>query len=223
MSTKNSQISALEKSVNKLSHENTSLFDQLQLRQAELESSQLHTETLQSQNTELAFQLRESEDRNTLAVDELQELRSDQEARLHSPGTSAEEISQVVNAVETKYEAKLSDLRKILGNAEKERNENEANWSKKILEKTKEADELRRLLQAATQSREREEDATVPLKAVIERLKGEAQLQQSHLSELQSLVDRMKATEASPLPKYFRIRRLMWPVSQPYKVVYQRL
>ncbi|KIM67253.1 hypothetical protein SCLCIDRAFT_234563 [Scleroderma citrinum Foug A] len=197
VTAKNNQISALEKSVNKFSNESKSLFDQLQLRQGQLESSQLHTETLQSRNTELEFQLRESEERNALVIDELQELRSEQEAHLQGPSPSVGEISQLVNAVETKYEAKLTDLRKTLGNVEKESNESEANWSRKLLEKTKEADEMRRLLQTTARSREQEEDVTGSLRAVIEKLKGEAQLQQSHLSELQSLVERMKVNEST--------------------------
>ncbi|KAL4071000.1 hypothetical protein J3A83DRAFT_4130766 [Scleroderma citrinum] len=196
LAAKNSQISTLEKSANKLSDENKSLFDQLQLRQAELESSQLHAETLQSQNTELEFRLRETEERNALAIDELHDLRSEQEIRLHGPNTSVEDISQLINAVETKYEVKLSDLRRTLGNVEKERNESEANWSRKLLEKTKEMDELRRLLQTTARSREQEEDVAGSLRVVIEKLKSEAQLQESHLSDLQALVDRTKANES---------------------------
>lgn len=209
--------------MNKFSNESKSLFDQLQLRQGQLESSQLHTETLQSRNTELEFQLRESEERNALVIDELQELRSEQEAHLQGPSPSVGEISQLVNAVETKYEAKLTDLRKTLGNVEKESNESEANWSRKLLEKTKEADELRRLLQTTARSREQEEDVTGSLRAVIEKLKGEAQLQQSHLSELQSLVERMKVNEVSPLLKYFQTHGAIWLLSRPYKTVCQRL
>lgn len=209
--------------MNKFSNESKSLFDQLQLRQAQLESSQLHTETLQSQNTELEFQLRESQERNALVIDELHELRSEQEAHLQGPSPSVEEISQLVDSVETKYEAKLTDLRKTLGNVEKERNESEANWSRKLLEKTKEVDELRRLLQTNARSREQEEDVAGSLRAVIEKLKGEAQLQQNHLSELQSLVDKMKSNEVSPLSKYFQTQGVICLLSRPYRIVCQRL
>ncbi|KAI6047574.1 hypothetical protein EDC04DRAFT_2619028 [Pisolithus marmoratus] len=161
LTAKESHISSLEKS-------NRSFFDQLQLRQAELESSQLHAELLQSQNTELQFQLRAAQERLTLLTDELDDLRGEHE-----------NVSHLISSVETKYEEKISE----------ERTESEANWSKKLLLKAREADELRSYLQSSTRSREQEED-------VVE-LKDEAQLQQSRLSELQSLVEQMKANEAA--------------------------
>ncbi|KAI6136699.1 hypothetical protein F5141DRAFT_1185604 [Pisolithus sp. B1] len=196
-SAKESHISTLEKSVNNLSNENRSFFDQLQLRQAELESSQLHAESLQSQNTELQFQLRAVQERVALLTDELGDLRSEHESRLQGCSASTEDVSLLINSVETKYEAKISELRRTMAAAERERTESEANWSKKLLLKAREADELRSLLQSSTRTREQEEDVVESLKAVIERLKGEAQLQQRHLSELQSLVEQMKANEAT--------------------------
>ncbi|KAI6162251.1 hypothetical protein EDD17DRAFT_1886404 [Pisolithus thermaeus] len=197
LATKESHISTLEKSVNNLSDENRSFFDQLQLRQAELESSQLHAESLQSQNTELQFQLRAVQEKVALLTDELGDLRSEHESRLQGSSASTEDVSLLINSVETKYEAKISELRRTMAAVERERTESEANWSKKLLLKAREADELRSLLQSSTRSREQEEDVVESLKAVIERLKGEAQLQQRNLSELQSLVEQMKANEAT--------------------------
>ncbi|KAG6381235.1 hypothetical protein JVT61DRAFT_5639 [Boletus reticuloceps] len=52
-----------------LTSENKSFFEQLELRQAELESSQCHAESLQAQNTELQFQLKELRERITLLND----------------------------------------------------------------------------------------------------------------------------------------------------------
>lgn len=197
LAAKDSHISTLEKSVNNLSNENRSFFDQLQLRQAELESSQLHAESLQSQNTELQFQLRAVQERVALLTDELSDLRSEHESRLQGYSASTEDVSHLISSVETKYEAKISELRRTMAAAERERTESEANWSKKLQLKARETDELRSLLQSSTRSREQEEDVAESLKAVIERLKGEAQLQQRRLSELQSLVEQMKADEAT--------------------------
>lgn len=179
--------------MNKLSSDNKSLFDQLQLRQAELESSQLHAETLQSRNTELQFQLRESQDKVTLLTDELDDLRNEQEIRLFGAGPSAEEVQQIVGSVETKYQAKLSELRRTLATSEKERTESDANWSRKLMEKTKEAEGLRTLVQTSARSREVEEGLAESLRAVVEKLKDEIQLQQKRSSELQSLVDQTKS------------------------------
>ncbi|KIJ68369.1 hypothetical protein HYDPIDRAFT_165234 [Hydnomerulius pinastri MD-312] len=197
ISAKKSHVTTLENSVNNLSSENKSFFEQLQLRQAELESMQYHAESLQGQNTELQFQLRELRERTASLNDELNDLRGEQEMRSQGSGTSTEEISQLVSSVEVKYEAKLSELRRTLATAEKERTETEANWSRKLMEKTKETDELKHTLQSSTQSREQDEDVAGALKAEIEKLKNEARSQQGLLSELQTHTNAMKDAESA--------------------------
>lgn len=178
-----------------LTGENRSFFEQLELRQAELESSQCHAESLQAQNTELQFQLKELRERITLLSDEVGELQGEHEMRSQVPGVSTEEISQLVSSIEVKYEAKLSDLRKTLTTAEKERTEAEANWSRKLTEKTTETQELKRLLQSSVQLRERDEDASAALKAEIEKLQTEARAQQGRLHELQTHIDAFRDAE----------------------------
>lgn len=178
-----------------LTGENRSFFEQLELRQAELESSQCHAESLQAQNTELQYQLKELRERITLLNDEVGELRGEHEMRSQAPGVSTEEVSQLVSSVEFKYEAKLSELKKTLAAVEKERTEAEANWSRKLTEKTKETEELKRMLQSTVQSRERDEDVTAALKAEIERLQTGARSQHGRLHELQTHIDALKDAE----------------------------
>lgn len=112
-------------------------------------------------------------------------------------GVSAEEISQLVSSIETKYEAKLSELKRTLSTAEKERTEAEATWSRKLTEKTKETEELKRMLQSSVQLRERDEDKTGALKAEIEKLQTEARSQFGRLYELQTHIDASKDAEVS--------------------------
>lgn len=178
-----------------LTSENKSFFDQLELRQAELESSQCYAESLQAQNTEFQFQLRELQERINLLTDEIGELRGEHEMRSQIPGTSAEEISQLVSSIEVKYEAKLSELKRTLSTAEKERTEAEAIWSHKLTEKTKESEELKRMLQSSVQLREQDEDVTGALKAEIEKLQTEARSQHGRLHELQTHIDASKDAE----------------------------
>ncbi|KAF8560421.1 hypothetical protein OG21DRAFT_1600190 [Imleria badia] len=197
ISSKKSRVSTLENTVANLAGENRSFFEQLELRQAELESSQCHAESLQAQNTELQFQLKELRERITLLNDEVGELQGEHEMRSQVPGVSTEEISQLVSSIEIKYEAKLSELKKTLATAEKERTEAEANWSRKLTEKTKETEELKRMLQSSVQSRERDEDVTVALKAEIEKLQNEARSQHGRLYELQTHIDALKDAEST--------------------------
>lgn len=195
ITAKKSRIGNLENAVANLTSENKLFFEQLELRQAELESSQCHAESLQAQNTELQFRLKELQERITLLNDEIGELRGEHEIRSQISGASAEEISQLVSSIETKYEAKLLELKRTLTTAEKERTEAEANWSRKLTEKTKETEELKRMLQSSVQLREQDDDVTEVLKAEIEKLQTEARTQYGRLYELQTHIDAFKDAE----------------------------
>ena len=83
---KKSRIVDLENTVKMLSTEKDELFDQVQLRQAETESSQSHLESLQGQNTELQYQLREASDRIALLQDEFTDVRREHDMKVQSPG-----------------------------------------------------------------------------------------------------------------------------------------
>lgn len=194
---KRSQITTLEASVNNLSRENRSSFEQLQIRQAELESSQHHVGILQSQYTEVQFQLREAQDRLTLLTEEISDLRGEQETRLHGPGAPQEDVSQLISMMEAKYEARLAEIKRNLVLAEKERTESEADWSRKLCDKGRETDELKMILQSSAKLREEKESITGVLKSEIERLEAEVQNHQRHALELQLQVDRMNDAETS--------------------------
>ncbi|KAG1864127.1 hypothetical protein DFJ58DRAFT_772787 [Suillus subalutaceus] len=197
LTLKRSQITTLEASVNNLSRENRTSFEQLQIRQAELESSQHHVGTLQSQHTELQFQLREAQDRLTLLAEEISDLRGEQETRPHGPGAPQEDVSQLISTMEAKYEAKLAEIKRNLVLAEKERTESEADWSRKLCDKGRETDKLKMILQSSAKLREEKESITGVLKSEIEKLTAEVQNHQRHALELQLQVDRMNDAETS--------------------------
>lgn len=195
MTQKRSQIATLEASVNNLSREKRSFFEQLQIRQAELESSQHHVGTLQSRNTELQFQLREARDRVTLLTEEISDLRGEQDMRVQGSGVPQEDISQLISTMEAKYEAKLAEIKRNLAFVEKERTESEADWSRKLCEKSRETDELRMILQSSAKMREEKESTIGLLKSEIEKLTAEVQNHQRQALELQLQVDRMNDAE----------------------------
>jgi hypothetical protein len=185
----------LEASVNNLSLENRTFFEQLQIRQAELESSQHHAGTLQSQNTELQFQLREARDRVTLLTEEISDLQGEQDIRPQGSGIHQEDISQLISAMEAKYEAKLAEIKRNLVLSEKERTESEADWSRKLCEKSRETDELKMILQSSAKLREEKESTSGVLKDEIEKLTAEVQNHQRQASEFQVQLDRMNDAE----------------------------
>ncbi|KAH7915816.1 peroxisomal membrane anchor protein conserved region-domain-containing protein [Hygrophoropsis aurantiaca] len=197
LSAKSSHISVLENSVNNLSKENKSFFEQLQVRQAELESSQSHSETLQSQNIELQFQLRETQERITLLTEEMSELHREQDMRLQPSNPPPEDSPHLISAMESKYEVKLAELKRDMAAIEKGRDESEANWSRKLLDKAREAEELKRVLQSFTNKREGEENINISLKTEISRLKLEVQTYQRRSVDLQTQIDQVKDNESS--------------------------
>lgn len=179
-----SRISSLEGTLTSLTNDKNAFFDQLQLRQAELESAQSHLDSLQSQNTELQYQLRESEERFALLNEDITEARREQDSRSREPTSSAEDVARLLSATEAKYEAKLADLKRHLSVVEKERNESEAQWSRKLRDKVRENDDLKQVLGSATKTRELDEGLVEKLKDEIKRLQDEVRLHQAEATEL---------------------------------------
>ncbi|KAJ6610071.1 hypothetical protein B0H10DRAFT_2438222 [Mycena sp. CBHHK59/15] len=192
-----SRILSLETTVANLTSDKNTFFDQLQLRQAELESAQLHLESLQSQNTELQYQLRESDDRFAFLNDDINEARREQESRSREPNTSAEDVARLLSAAEAKYEIKLADLRKNLSTVEKERNESEAQWSRKLREKVRENDDLKRVLGSAAKTRELDEGVVQKLKDQIMLLQDELRLRQAEAAQLRAQSATVEDVETS--------------------------
>jgi chromosome segregation ATPase len=196
--------------VNALSSDKNSFFDQLQLRQAEIESSQFHLETLQSQNTELHYQLREANDRLGLLNEELAEARREQDSTLRGTTTSAEDLARLLSTSETKHKVKIADLTRNLAAVEKERNEGEAAWSRKLQEKTKETLELKRVLESSLQTRNQNDEVVGSLKDRVESLQQECQSYQNQISDLQARLEDVTNTEV-----YFIINRNVVVTYQP--------
>ena len=166
------------------------------MRQAELESAQLHAGSMQSQTTELQYQLRESQDCIAILREELVELQRDHEGNTPLiPTASVEDITHRMSAVEAKYELKVVELKRSLASVEKERNDGEAEWSRKLEEKNRETDELKSVLQSSAKSRNVNEEVAQVLKAEIERLKDEVATYQRQISGFQLQADQVKDIE----------------------------
>ncbi|CAK5280554.1 unnamed protein product [Mycena citricolor] len=183
-STLNAQIAHLEQSTRHLTNDKNNFFEQLQLRQAELESSQSHLDSLQSQNTELQYQLRETEERLSLLSDELADARRQPDVRPIEPSGSTEDVAQLLSASQAKYETRILDLQKQLAVAEKERNESEGQWSRKLREKVRENDEIRQALGSTVKNKELDEDLAEQLKTQIKRLQDELTVQQIKAADM---------------------------------------
>ncbi|GLB36220.1 putative mediator complex subunit Med5 [Lyophyllum shimeji] len=197
ISSKNLHIRSLEQSLSLVTKDKNGFFDDLQLRQAELESAQSHLESLQSQNTEYQYQLRELGDRYALLKEDFAEAQREQETRTREPATSADEVARLLSVAEAKYESKLSELKRNLSALEKERNDVEADWSRKLRDKTSELEDLKRLVGSVTRMEQQHEDVVAGLKVGIGKLEGECRLLQGQLHEVRQSYAQVREAEKS--------------------------
>ncbi|KAJ3546976.1 hypothetical protein NM688_g5452 [Phlebia brevispora] len=192
---RDTRISEVETTVQTLTTEKAELFDQLQMRQAELESSQSHLESLQSQYVEAQYQLREATDRIGLLNEELTESRRYQATKPQDRGPSAEEVTRLLSAAEAKYESRIADLRRQLTAVESERVEGEAEFSKKLQEKVKEIEQLKTVVNASAKDQQEEKNVVVSLRTEIITLKEQAQAYEQAIEELRAEVGKVTEVE----------------------------
>lgn len=197
LAAKDARVSTLEKSVQNLAQEKNRQFDQLQLRQAEFESSQSQLEALQSQTSELKYQLREAVDRTSLLADELAEARRAQDLHSHGASASAEESTRALALAEARFDARLADARAQLQVAERERNDVEADWARKLDEKVAELDTLRRAVERTNKGKEEDQETVVQVRAEADRLREEMRGYQDQIVTLRREADKINEVEVS--------------------------
>jgi len=198
LASKNSQISTLENSLNGVTRDKNVFFEQLQIKQAETESAQSHLESLQHQNAELEFQLREANDRLALLREEYADYQREQEAATARESvTSAADVAQMIAATSAKYEARLAEQQRNIGVLEKERSESEANWARKLKEKVRELDELKRVLGSAAKSKEEDVSMVERLKADLGRAREEVRILKEQLLDVPVLNEKIQDLKVS--------------------------
>ena len=167
------------------------------MRQAELESSTTHMETLQSQTTEYQYQIRELNDRIGLLEGELTDAQREA-SPANGTGMSAEEVARLISVAEAKYEARLAELRGQLETIEKERNEADAEWSSKVAAKAFEVEELKKVIGKSQKSEVDREVVEEKLRGEIAGLKEEVRGYQRQQIEFQRQVEGIKESEVCP-------------------------
>lgn len=152
MSSLSSRVAQLEGILKSITEERDGLFDQLQLRQAELESAHSHLETQENQVNELNHLLRESNDRATTLADELADTQrgvADANRLSSTPLSQRDTLAmQAAAEAERKYESRVADLRARMAALERERTESEEEWSRNLAQRSREVERLRRELAA---------------------------------------------------------------------------
>jgi len=198
--TLNDKIYSFESANLNLTREKDGLFDQLEMRQAQLESSNTHLETLQSQTTEYQYQIRELNDRVALLDGELNDAQREANPA-NGTGMSTEEVARLISAAEAKYEARLAELRGQLEVIEKERNDADAEWDSKVAAKALEVEELKKVIGKNQKSEVDHEAVEEKLREEIATLKEEVRGYQRQQTEFQRQVERIKESEVSQGPR----------------------
>lgn len=184
--------------MNGVTRDKNVFFEQLQIKQAETESAQSHLESLQHQNAELEFQLREANDRLALLREEYADYQREQEAATARESvTSAADVAQMIAATSAKYEARLAEQQRNIGVLEKERSESEANWARKLKEKVRELDELKRVLGSAAKSKEEDVSMVERLKADLGRAREEVRILKEQLLDVPVLNEKIQDLKVS--------------------------
>jgi chromosome segregation ATPase len=195
MSLKSAQIDRLESTIRSLSAEKDNLFDQLQMRQAEVESAQSLLEVLQGQNTELQYQVREKDGRIALLNEELSDSRQEQHFGPPDPSTSPEEVAKLLAAAEARHETKSSVLKQKLASMEAERVEVETEWRRNVEAKAQEAQRWKSMVDTASQSRQDHDDRMQGLQVDVERLRLAARTRDHEVSQLRAQIERLTLDE----------------------------
>ncbi|KAK1925787.1 hypothetical protein DB88DRAFT_485114 [Papiliotrema laurentii] len=154
ISAKSTKVVGLEAIVKELNVTTGKQFEDLQAKQAEVESNRSELESLRNRTKELEFQLREAHERAAAFEDSPRAGRSYMgglASRNVSPsparGTSSPiEVQRLLADAEAKAEAKISDLRNKVHALEMERNEAEEEWAAKLSERVRELEKLRRVI-----------------------------------------------------------------------------
>lgn len=196
---KDTQIDRLEKSIQSLSAEKDGLFDQLQIRQAEGESAQSLLEVLQSQTTELQYQVREKDSRIAQLNEELSDFRQGEHFGVSDPSTSPEEVAKLLATAESRHEAKLSALKQRLASMEAERLEVDAEWRRKVEAKQQEAQRWKSMVDTASQNRQEDDDHTQELQKEVERLILATRTHEYDVSQLRRQIERLTSDEVGPV------------------------
>ena len=175
------------------------MFDQLQIRQAEGESAQSLLEVLQSQTTELQYQVREKDSRIAQLNEELSDFRQGEHFGVSDPSTSPEEVAKLLATAESRHEAKLSALKQRLASMEAERLEVDAEWRRKVEAKQQEAQRWKSMVDTASQNRQEDDDHTQELQNEVERLRLATRTHEFDVSQLRRQIERLTSDEVGPV------------------------
>jgi chromosome segregation ATPase len=139
LAARDSRIKELEAILGQVRRERDDLFEEGQLRQAELESSRSHQEDLTARVAELGIEAREAKERAQALADELESGQRDWAGRQTEQGAAR----RLLEEAERRHKHRVGQLEARVATLERERSEAEDEMGRNLQERLKEVERLR--------------------------------------------------------------------------------
>lgn len=202
LAAKNREVERLEENVRVLGREKDGLFDEVQLKNGEVESARVQLDVLQGQAEEMRFRLRESEERMGTLQEGLAEARRGHTANdlyASTPGPGAGELAALLSETTSRHEVRLAELRNRMRTIELERAEAEESWSRTLQQRAEENERLRGIItikdrefKDALDGRRAKDEVVQRLEADVERERKEKEADRRQISELAREVEDLR-------------------------------
>jgi DNA repair exonuclease SbcCD ATPase subunit len=218
LSLREARVTAVEGQLREATAERGKLFDQLQLRQAEVESTREDQDRLAGRTSELEYELREARDRATALSDELDALRTRSATpTTASSGDVAIAARQLVAEAEAAHAQRVTTLEARIKTLERERAETEEDMARQLQDRLRQVEDMRAdmarkdaafagSVQTKEERQARLDQAEARLREAIERAKGLELMLEDARTEAQRAQDH----QVGRLRVSFAQNRLMW-------------
>lgn len=139
LATKDARIQQLETTVRELSTSRDTLFDQLQMRTAEVESVTEHQQRLKAQTDELQYELKETRDQAAALREELEAVHKAGRDVSRDDTNNRRQLAEA----EVRHEARIRDLEAHNRQLEKDRIETEEELGRSLQDRLREVERMR--------------------------------------------------------------------------------
>jgi hypothetical protein len=136
---KDTRIQQLEGTIKEITTSRDALFEDLQLRTAEMESSSSHQEALQARVGELQYEARDARDRAAALQEELDQIRKSQRDVTRDETNTR----RLLLEAEARHETKVRDMEARARQSEVDRQETEEEMGRNLQDRLKEVERMR--------------------------------------------------------------------------------
>lgn len=205
---KDARIQQLEGTIKEITTSRDALFEDLQLRTAEMESSSSHQEALQARTGELQYEAKDARDRAAALQEELDQIRKSQRDVTRDETNTR----RLLLEAEARHETNVRDMEARARQSEVDRQETEEEMGRNLQDRLKEVERMRQQIvqkdvdyaESIRLQQQRDEKIQV---AEAERaaLNGKLEGMKTTLADLRDEILKASGAEVSPLSIFIRV------------------